>query len=401
MGTSRSGWRTVFAMTGALLWLVCGSAGPAQVQVSPVLKANFHTLSVYWTRSVNAKGVAIRYRTTGSATWLKGQALWRDDVSPLAQFKGQYRGSIVNLTPNKVYEVAYSLDGGTTWSTALTVQTRSETPTGTTVPYTGVLTQKLVISTGGTAANWRILDGQNQTTIDPGHKDDCVQIKASYVVLRKFKLQDCRYNGIVVEKSNVWIENNTITDWGIQEIAPDNPSPRKGTSSKQPLSSPLSTCIVGVDKADVGRGADTGIAVKTAGNDGIVIQRNVIRDPRFRSNRWAECPGWNNHPWGPRAINITASRTDLATGNVIRYNDIYATNTTAGAVQLKDDANRYYDVVGVSYAQDLDIYGNTIRNATDDVIEADNAAINMRIWGNYLDYALNMISLQLMQADHV
>ena len=43
------------------------------------------------------------------------------------------------------------------------------------------------------------------------------------------------------------------------------------------------------------------------------------------------------------------------------------------AVQLKDDANRYYGVVGVGYAQDLDIYGNTIRNATDDLIEADNS----------------------------
>ena len=68
---------------------------------------------------------------------------------------------------------------------------------------------------------------------------------------------------------------------------------------------------------------------------------------------------------------------------------------------LKNDANRYYDVIGVSYSQDLDIYGNTIRNATDDVIEADNAAINVRIWGNYLDYALDMISLQLMQAGPV
>ena len=43
------------------------------------------------------------------------------------------------------------------------------------------------------------------------------------------------------------------------------------------------------------------------------------------------------------------------------------------AVQLKDDANRYYGVVGVGYAQDLDIYGNTIRNATDGLIEADNS----------------------------
>ena len=86
MGTSRSDWRAVLAVAGALLWLVCGSAGPARAQASPVLKANFHTLSVYWTRLANAQGVAVRYRPAGAASWLKGQALWRDDVSPLTQF---------------------------------------------------------------------------------------------------------------------------------------------------------------------------------------------------------------------------------------------------------------------------------------------------------------------------
>ncbi|MGE3742793.1 MAG: hypothetical protein AB7I59_25175, partial [Geminicoccaceae bacterium] len=116
------------------------------------------------------------------------------------------------------------------------------------------------------------------------------------------------------------------------------------------------------------------------------------------STRWVECPGWDNHPWGPRAINIAAGADKPGIGNVIRYNDIYATNTTAGAVTLKNDANRFYDVVGVNFGQDLDVYGNVIRNGTDDVIEADNAAINVRIWGNYLDSALSMISLQLMQA---
>src|SRR6478735_7649480 len=77
MGISRSDWRTVLAVAGSLLWLVCGTASPARAQASPVLKANFHTLSVYWTRSLNAQGVAIRYRPTGAVSWLKAQALWR------------------------------------------------------------------------------------------------------------------------------------------------------------------------------------------------------------------------------------------------------------------------------------------------------------------------------------
>ncbi|MGE3292554.1 MAG: hypothetical protein AB7O95_14340 [Geminicoccaceae bacterium] len=378
--------------------LTCGWSISAAAQAVPTLRSNFHTLSIYWTRSLNAQGVAVRYRPLGSDLWLEAQNLWRDDASPLAQYRGQYRGSIVNLAPNTAYEVAYSLDGGGSWSTSLSARTRPETFAGTIVPYSGTLTQKLVISTGGTTASWRIIDGQNRTVIDPGHRDDCVQIKASYVVLRNFKLEDCRFNGILVEKPNVVIEGNMISDWGIQEIAADNPAPRKGNVSKKPLSDPASTCIAGVSKSDFGRVADTGIMVKNSGNQGIVIQRNVIRDPRYRSTRWVECPGWDNHPWGPRAINIVAGTDKPGIGNVIRYNDIYATNTTAGAVTLRNDANRYYDVVGVNFGQDLDVYGNVIRNGTDDVVEADNAAINVRIWGNYLDSGLSMISLQLMQA---
>ncbi len=398
MSPSQPGRRVVFALTTIVFCLFYPLGSSARAQTVPVLKANFHTLSIYWTRSASSQGVAVRYRPLGAAAWLKAQSLWRDDTSPLAQYRGQYRGSIVNLAPGTDYEVAYSLDGGGSWSTPLPVRTRSDMLPGTRVTLSGTLTQKLVISAGGTAASWRIYDGQNQTTIDPGHRDDCVQITASYVVLRNFRIEDCRYNGIVVEKPNVVIEGNTISDWGIQEVAADNPAPRIGSVSRKPLASADSTCIAGIDKADFGRVSDSGILVKTSGNTGIVIQRNVIRDPRYRSTRWVECPGWDNHPYGPRAINIVAGSTKPGIGNVIRYNHIYATNTTAGVVPLKNDANRFYDILGVNFGQDLDIYGNTIRNGTDDAIEADNAAINVRIWGNYVDYALNMVSLQLMVA---
>src|SRR6478672_8168024 len=59
-------------------------------------------------------------------------------------------------------------------------------------------------------------DGQGSAIIDPGHTADCVDVKASYVVVRGFNIRDCKYNGILVENRNVTIENNTIEDWGIQ-----------------------------------------------------------------------------------------------------------------------------------------------------------------------------------------
>jgi hypothetical protein len=39
-----------------------------------------------------------------------------------------------------------------------------------------------------------------------------------------------------------------------------------------------------------------------------------------------------------------------------------------------------------------------VLNGTDDAIKADNSAVNVRIWGNYIDYALTAISHQYMEA---
>lgn len=393
----RRGWLpSVSALV--VVWVALSWVQTAHAQSRPSLTVNFHTIGLVWSRDPSPLGVAIRYRQVGTPSWLRAQDLWWDGISPLPAFIRQYRGSIVNLSPSTSYEVSHSLDGGATWSAGQQIRTRSEQFPGTTVRYSGTRKQKLLISRGGTPSNWRIIDGRNIALIDVDHADDCIQITASYVVLRNFTIQDCRFNAIVIEKPNVVIEGNTILDWGIQEIARDNPSPRMGSVSKKPLSDAASTCVSGVSKADFGRVLDTGILVRASGNDGIVIQRNVIRDPRYRSTRWVECPGYDNHPYGPRAIQILASSSNLGRGNVIRYNSIYATNTTSGAVTLSDDANRYYDIVAVNYQQDLDIYGNIIRNGTDDAIEADNAAVNVRIWGNYIDSSLTMVSLQLMQA---
>ena len=85
---------------------------------------------------------------------------------------------------------------------------------------------------------------------------------------------------------------------------------------------------------------------------------------------------------------------------MIRYNTIYARQRSG---QRRDPAlivatNRYYDIIFDRSSQDVDIYSNIIRNATDDLIEADNYAVNVRIYGNYLDSCLTAISHQSMQA---
>lgn len=368
------------------------SAGAVQAQApSWTVTPSFHTMSLYYGAfPTGSDPVKIQYKKSGTATWQSAQDLFLDRTAPtsLARFRNQYRGSIVNLSPGTLYDLQYQKGSGG-WVAIPSVATRSEVFPGTTTTFSGVRTTKLVISQGGSPGNWRIYDGQN-STIDPNHADNCVEINASYVVLKNFIITDCKFQAIVTTKSHIVISNNDIYDWGEREFY--YPSTGKGFTGSHLLSAPANTCISGTDKRSLSRADDAAIRVSGERQD-IVIQHNKIHDPRYRSTRWGECTS-NTHPWGSRAIYAISTKQ-----LVIRYNTIYARNDRVnGATGLDRGTNRYYDTIYASSSQDVDIYGNIIRNATDDLLEADNYAVNVRIFGNYFDSALTMISHQSMQA---
>ena len=364
----------------------------------PTVVANFHTISLYYTRA-KATSVTIRYRPSGTTLWKSAQPMWWDGTATRTAERNQYRSSLVNLSPGTTYNIQYRVDSGS-WTSIPDVHTRSDTfpSSGNTVSYTGQTLRSLSITTGGSAANWRIYDGGGTASIDANHAgaNACVTIGASYVILRNFTVTDCKFSAVAITRSNVVIENNIISDWGAREV--DVPS-RVGPSGLR-LNDAAATCITGVSKADFGRSSDHGIVVNGAGLSEIVIQRNTIRDPQFRATRWNECPSWDAHPQGPRAIYFATGTVNYGKGNVIRYNDIHATNTTSsgGGVILSRPANRFHDIIGVGYQKDLDVYGNIIRNAVDDAVEADGSAVNVRIWGNYFDLSLTAVSHQRMDA---
>ena len=391
-------------------------APTAQAQTGVSFWNNFHTISIYWTRAKNAKPPRIQYRKIGTTTWKKAQALWWDEKSSRvsqANFQSnQYRGSIVNLEQATSYDLRYSLDGGSSWTrfTGNPIATRADNYiSGGTTTYGGIRNTKLTISDGGTATGcgpggtkpcWKIHDGQGTAIIDPDHQDDCVLITASYVVLRNFlSLRDCKADGIRITSAYVIVEKNTIEDWGLQEILYGTSRSSSGLYKGKLMREVPEDPCPNYDRNDFGRYDDAGIEVEGA-KRGVVIQRNIIKNPRYRSTRWEECAIWGTYALGPHAIKIFGAETASARGNVIRYNNIFATNATksGGGVTLSQPANRYYDAIDVNYNQDLDIYGNIIRNAADDAIEADNYAVNVRIWGNYIDYNQKNISFQRMVA---
>jgi hypothetical protein len=382
----------VVLLGAVFLSSLSASAEAAGWTVTP----SFHTISLYYGPFATGNDpVKIQYRKSGSTTWKNAQDLFIDRSVPgsLPQYQNQYRGSIVNVAVNTQYDLRYQMSGGE-WTQLPSTTTRSATFTGTSALFTGSRTTKLVITEGGSPGNWKIYNGQNNT-IDLDHTDNCVEINAPYVILENFIIKDCKFQAIVATKSHIIIANNDISDWGAQEYY--YPSNGKGFTGSHLLSSPQNTCISGTSKLSLGRADDAAILLSGPPDRGdredIVIQRNTIHDPRYRSTRWEECTS-NEHPWGSRAINAANSKR-----LVIRYNNIFAKNDrNNGASGLDRDSNRYYDAVYISSSQDVDVYANIIRNATDDLIESDNYAVNVRIFGNYFDNSLDAISHQAMQA---
>ena len=219
---------------------------------------SFHAISLYYGPFASGDDpLHIQYRPAGAPTWKDAQDLFLDRTAPanLAQFRNQYRGSIVNLKPNTLYNLQFKQADGE-WTAIPSVATRSAIFPGTSVTFSGIRTTKLVISEGGSPSNWRIYDGQF-STIDTNHTDNCVEINAPYVVLKNFTIADCKFQAIVASAAHVVISNNDISDWGAQEYY--YPSKGKAFTGSQRLSSPANTCITGTDKRSLARADDAAI----------------------------------------------------------------------------------------------------------------------------------------------
>jgi hypothetical protein len=99
-----------------------------------------------------------------------------------------------------------------------------------------------------------------------------------------------------------------------------------------------------------------------------------VHDPRYGANSW----DWG-HPAGPVAI----SAYECGGNNVIRYNEVWGSDQqhyyTDGIGGGQNDSNLGFP------GADSDIYGNIVKNAWDDAIEAEGGGQNIRVWGNYID----------------
>ena len=304
----------------------------------------FESLGLYYNRPI-AKECNVLYRVSGAAQWREGYPL------VYGHRERQYRGSIVGLTPDTVYDIRLQADGQ---NVDFQARTRSEQfPIGKTTHLSGGTTdQTLHIREAGTEKAWHLV------TPAPGAKyvsdvfnlsDYNVVIEADYVILRGLELKNAGIHGVLIKEGvqNVVIEDCHVMGWG-----------RLGGAR-----------VWGISTG----GMDSGIfAENDAGN--LVIQRNLIENPRSGSNDWE-----TGHPSGPQGISLRDSRG----GNIIRYNTIRSTDDHGFNDGIGGATN--YSFKG-SPNRDSDIYGNIISNCWDDAIESEGANMNVRIWSNYIHH---------------
>ena len=292
----------------------------------------------------------VRFRQKGTSTWQDGYPLVHD------RRDNEYRGSIVGLKPDTIYDIKITLDNK---SSELICATKNDSfPIGRiTYLKAGIQTKPLRITESGTPKGYHLITPakDSKTTFDVRNAEEytCV-IDADYVVLRGVEFRNAAIHGLLIKSKrhdNV-IEDCRFTFWG--RIGGPRTYGNKG-------------------------GTDSAIYAER-GSGNLTIQRNLIENPRGGSNDWD-----TGHPAGPQAITIINS----SGGNVIRYNEIRSTEDHGFNDAIGGGSN--YSFEG-SPNRDSDIYGNIISNVWDDAIESEGANMNVRIWNNYIEKTFQHIA---------
>ena len=302
----------------------------------------FEAAGLYWDAPGSKRDCGVAFRRAGEKEWHRGLDLWYDARAD------QCRGSLVHLAPGTAYEARLTAVGGAAKSVAFT--TRAEQLPVARVVKVPAGHRTLSIREGGTAKGYVVYDGGGAVLDVEGAMPFDIEVAASYVVVRGFVLKGAQQDAIRIapHATDVTIEDNDISGWG---------RPREKGEA-----------VLGYDM-DAGIRAVCLTCPEVAR---ITIQRNRIHDPRHTANSWSD-----GHPLGPQAVAFSWCGGE----HVIRHNEFGGGDKRFNDVVGGEDN---FSRTGFPNA-DSDIYGNLVRDAWDDGIEAEGGNRNVRIWGNFID----------------
>ena len=328
----------------------------------------FNCIGLYWgpTGGSSTNTCQVQYRISGSTTWKQALPMWYDSRSP-----AQYRGSIMNLTPNTNYEIKLTLNSGTiadfycaTWT--------EDFPVGSTVTLPATSSSTLSITSSGTANGYILYTPSGSSaTIDMNRSSnsDCITISAGvhHVIIRGLTLRNPGRFGINLGNGchDIIVDQCEITGWG--RIDSHN-------------------VTITDSGTKLGHDQDGAIHCDTGNTDctvyKLIVQYCYIHQPYYDTNPWTQSVTGDNgtgaHPQGPTSVYMRGPIGN----NVIRYNDCVGTSV-----------HRFNDILGGNQnnsagypGADSDIYGNYLAYYCDDAIESDGYNRNVRIWGNFMEH---------------
>lgn len=327
---------------------------------NPHAVTTFASIGLYWSPDGGGTGTEaqVKFRPLRGgpeAPWARAQSLWFDPRSS----QEEYRGSIVELEPATPYEIELSLADGSATDTLYATTWSEDFPVAEVIELPAYSTESLELTRSGTPDGYIVYapaEGSEAVIDAADTLETCVDVRASYVILRGLTCVNGAINGVRLLSGahDVVIEECDITNWGR---------------------------IDGGGPGDTLAALDGAIGGWSYFVERIIAQRNRLHHPRGNSNTWD-----HGHPYGPYAIQL-----DSNGNNVFRYNFAYSDSThyfhdvMGGSQQRIPDGLPLTESRGFPGA-DSDIYGNALSQCWDDAIESEGSNRNVRIWGNFTTF---------------
>lgn len=316
----------------------------------------FNACSVYY-KSPPVDGLSTSYRKRG------GQ--WQP-AFPLVYVNedGMYRGSIVNLEENTLYEVRLTDAGGKVLAHTRFRTWRSDVPVARTIVLDADnFTGRYVVKDSGTPDGWVKITARKGFVLRNDRTGPLLELDGvKNVLVEGLTLRGGLRNIITIKRCrNVRVVNCDLAGWGRTGIQRFDRDGKYYTKSGNPV--------------------NWDCAILLSRTEGTVIERCYIHDPVNKANSW-----YYSHPAGPEAVGV-----DRPESTVLRYNDFIGSDEHRWNDAVEGAGNFHIDG---GFNRDADIYGNLMCYANDDAIEIDGGQTNVRVFQNKFEGCLCGVSIQ-------
>ena len=148
---------------GTHVALAADSAPAPASKAAATSVSTFHCLSIYWSpeNGQAGKNVLVKFREAGRQDWRTGLPMRYNPVKT-PECKADYRGSIVNLTSGRSYDIALALEG-TDIRTSFKAATWSEGFPSPRPSSARIAPRRLNVKQSGTPEGYILYDGTGAT----------------------------------------------------------------------------------------------------------------------------------------------------------------------------------------------------------------------------------------------